>query len=111
MADQKVIPLDDLLNEIAGHVSIAGFVHPIKAVNAAQYQRIVTHDWGTGNLQPILDIVREVAPTIDADALTLAAVTRITQIAVGIVVEVENALPNSSGPVAGTPPAIESHAP
>lgn len=114
---KTVISLDEIQSEVAGRVALFGREHDVQAVDAAQYQRIQEHDWASGDLQPVIEIVSELVPTLATEErmrCKLPVLVRITQIAMGIVLKVEADLPNSSGPVSSETPAsptIESHAP
>lgn len=107
----KVISLDVVQSEVAGRVALFQREHDVQAVNAAQYQRIQNHDWASGDLQPVIDIVGELVPTLSDEErmrCKLPVLVRITQIAMGLVQAVDDALPNSSGPT--TPAETETNA-
>lgn len=108
---KTVISLDDIQSETAGRVSLFGNEHDVNAVDAAQYQRIQNHDWQSGDLTPVIEIVGELVQTLTTEErmkCKLPVLVRITQIAMGLVAIVDADLPNSSGPVTSQTPPAES---
>lgn len=102
------VDLDLVQGEAAGYVTLFGRQHTVAAVDAAQYQRVQNHDWSSGDLSPVIDIVADLVPSLtDAERAKckLPVLVRITQIAMGLVSAVENDIPNSSGPATSSPPA------
>jgi hypothetical protein len=109
---KTAISLDVIQSESAGTVTLFQRDHDVQAVDAAQYQRIQNHDWASGDLTPVIEIVGELVPSLtEAERMKckLPVLVRITQIAMGLVAAVDQDLPNSSGPATTSPTPAESH--
>lgn len=103
MTNAKAVAID-ILNPVAGRISLGGTEYDVLHLNGAEYRALSA---GFGDALEAYAIARRVCPTVDVDALVPVQVGQIIAVASGAIESVEAQFPNGDG----APATNESQAP